>query len=165
MLRENKSSFVAELVSTAVSKKHIYGAVLCVENGENSFSLLHGAGNLTINKPYFIASVTKLYVTAVILKLRTKNCLSFQNKISEYLPDEILHELHLFKGKEYSKEITIKHLMSNTSGIPDYFSSDVVRELTAGKDQGWGFERTIASAKQKKPKFVPGKKAQYSDTN
>lgn len=165
MVRTIESSFVSELVSTAVSKKHIYGTVLCVENGDNSLSLLHGAGNLTINKPYFIASVTKLYVTAVVLKLRSKNCLSLQNKISEYLSDEILHELHLFKGKEYSKEITIKHLMSNTSGIPDYFSSNVVRELTAGKDQGWGFERTITRAKQKKPKFVPGKKAQYSDTN
>ena len=66
---------------------------------------------------------------------------------------------------DYSKEITIKHLMSNTSGIPDYFSSTLVSELTAGKDQKWGFDRTIAYAKQQKPKFPPGKKAQYSDTN
>ncbi|MGY0694701.1 serine hydrolase [Virgibacillus sp. FSP13] len=61
--------------------------------------------------------------------------------------------------------MTIKHLMSNTSGIPDYFSSDLIGELTAGMDQSWGFDRTIASVKQKKPKFAPGKKAQYSDTN
>ncbi|MFC0472282.1 serine hydrolase domain-containing protein [Halalkalibacter kiskunsagensis] len=165
MLRTIGPSFVAEIVSTAVSKKNIYGVVLCVENGDNSLSQIYGAGNLTINKPYFIASVTKLYVTAVLLKLRSINRLNFQNKISEYFSEEILHELHLFKGIEYSKDITIKHLMSNTSGIPDYFSSDVVRELTAGKDQSWGFERAIASAKQKKPKSVPGKKAQYSDTN
>ena len=66
---------------------------------------------------------------------------------------------------DYSKEITIKHLMSNTSGIPDYFSSTLVSELTAGKDQKWGFDRTIAYAKQQKPKFPPGKRAQYSDTN
>ena len=69
------------------------------------------------------------------------------------------------KGIDYSKEITIKHLMSNTSGIPDYFTSEAMRELTAGTDQSWGFERTIESAKQMKPKFTPGKKAQYSDTN
>ncbi|WP_318246473.1 serine hydrolase domain-containing protein [Guptibacillus algicola] len=41
----------------------------------------------------------------------------------------------------------------------------MIRELTAGKDQKWGFERTIASAKKKEPNFIPGKKAQYSDTN
>ena len=33
--------------------------------------------------------------------------------------------------------------MSNTSGIPDYFTSEVVKELTTGKDQSWGFERAI----------------------
>lgn len=55
--------------------------------------------------------------------------------------------------------------MSNTSGIPNYFSTDVLKELVAGKDQEWGFERVIASAKKKSPKFAPGKKAQYSDTN
>lgn len=165
MLRTIEPSFVAELVSTAVSKKNIYGAVLCVENGDNSLSLLYGAGNLTKNEPYFIASVTKLFITTVLLKLRTEGSLQLENKISEYFSDEILHELHIYKGKDYSKEITIKHLMSNTSGIPDYFSSEAVKELVAGKDQSWGFERAIACAKQKRPKFVPGKKAQYSDTN
>ena len=158
-------SFVEKLVSAAVSKKNIYGAVLCVENGDNSLSLLSGAGNLTTDQPYFIASVTKLYVTAVLLKLRSEKCLNLQNKISEYFSDDILHELHLYKGNEYSKEITIKHLMSNTSGIPDYFTSEAVKELTAGIDQSWGFERAMTSAKQLKPKFAPGKKARYSDTN
>ncbi|WP_227521479.1 MULTISPECIES: serine hydrolase domain-containing protein [Bacillus] len=165
MLRTIDSSFVADLVSTSVSKKNIYGAVLCVENGDSSLSLLYGAGNLSENKPYFIASVTKLYVTTVLLLLRREGYLQLENKISEYFTDEILHELHIYKGIDYSKDITIKHLMSNTSGIPDYFSSEAVKELVTGKDQSWGFGRVIASAKKKKPKFAPGKRAQYSDTN
>lgn len=165
MLTTIEPSFVDELVSTAASKKNIFGLVLCVESGDKSLSILKGAGNLRPDQPYFIASVTKLYVTAVLLKLRSEKWLNLQNKISEYFSDDILHELHQFKGIEHSKNITIKHLMSNTSGIPDYFSADVIKELTAGKDQSWGFEKTIASAKQKKPKFAPGKKAQYSDTN
>ena len=165
MLTTIEPSFVEKLVSAAVSKKNIFGAVLCVENGDNSITLLNGAGNLTTDQPYFIASVTKLYVTAVLLKLRSEKCLNLQNKISQYFSDEILHKLHSYKGIEHSKEITIKHLMSNTSGIPDYFTSEVVKELTTGKDQSWGFERAITSAKQLKPKFAPGKKAQYSDTN
>ncbi|MFB4166233.1 serine hydrolase domain-containing protein [Alteribacillus sp. JSM 102045] len=165
MLKTMNQSFLNGVVSTAVSKKNIYGAVLCVEKGDNSLPLVSSAGNLTADKPYFIASVTKLYVTAVLLKLKSENRLHLQNKISKYLSNDVLHELHLLKGIDYSKEITIKHLMSNTSGIPDYFSSDVIAALTAGKDQSWGFEKTITSAKQKKPKFPPGKRAQYSDTN
>ncbi|MGY0694700.1 hypothetical protein ACW2QC_18285 [Virgibacillus sp. FSP13] len=84
MLTTIEPSFVDELVSTAVSKKNIYGSVLCVENGDDSLSLLYGAGNLTTDKAYFITSVTKLYVTAVLLKLRSEKCLHLQNKISEY---------------------------------------------------------------------------------
>lgn len=157
--------FVDELVSNAASRKNIYGAVLCVENGDNTLSYLSGAGNLTIDKTHFIASVTKLYVTAVLLKLRSENRLHLHDTLSQYFSHDVLHELHLYKGIDYSKEITIKQLMSNTSGIPDYFSFRVIRQLSAGKDQSWGFERVIASAKQKKTKFPPGKKVQYSDTN
>ncbi|MEH7343544.1 serine hydrolase domain-containing protein [Bacillus sp. JJ1532] len=165
MLKTINQNFIDELVLTAVSKKHIFGAVLCVEKGDDSLSLISAAGTLTTNRPYFIASVTKLYVTAVLLKLRSENFLQLHDKISKYLPNDILHELHMLKGIDYSKGITIQHLMSNTSGIPDYFTGDVIAELTTGNDQSWGFEKTIASAKQKKPKFIPGKRAHYSDTN
>ncbi len=157
--------YLDDITSSAVSNNNIFGAVICVESGDGSLSLISGAGNLTADQPFFIASVTKLYVTAVLLKLRTENQLQLEDKISRYLSDDILHQLHVFRGVDYSKEITIKHLMSNTSGIPDYFSTNTVSELTAGKDQKWGFDKTITHAKRKKPKFVPGKKAKYSDTN
>ncbi|ARK32355.1 serine hydrolase domain-containing protein [Halalkalibacter krulwichiae] len=160
-----EASFVDEVVSRAGSKKNIYGAVLCVERGDQTFSHISGVGNVSFDQPYFIASVTKLYVTAVLLKLRYESRLQLEDKISKYLSDDLLRDLHVFKGKDYARDITIKHLLSNTSGIPDYFSSDVIRQLTSGNDQGWGFEKTIASAKEKKPKFAPGKRAQYSDTN
>lgn len=159
------SSFVDALVSMATAKKNIFGAVLCVENGDRSLSYLHAAGNLTEDQPYFIASVTKLYVTAILLKLRAEHLLDLDDSIATYLPEDILQNLHIFKGKDYSKDLTIRHLMSNTSGIPDYFSYDAMKELLAGVDKSWGFEKVIASAKQKKPAFAPGQKAQYSDTN
>ncbi|SOC41481.1 serine hydrolase domain-containing protein [Ureibacillus acetophenoni] len=165
MLTAIEPLFIDKLVEHAVSKKNIFGAVFCVESGDNSFSYISAAGNLTPDQPYFIASVTKLYVTAVILKLQSENRLNLQDKISQYFSDDILQGLHVYKGRDYSKEITIKHLLSNTSGIPDYFSSDAMKELLAGMDQRWGFERELVSVKQMKPKFVPGQKVQYSDTN
>lgn len=165
MLTAIEPSFIDELVAKAASKKNIFGAVFCVESGDHSLSYISAAGNLTPDKPYFIASVTKLYVTAVILKLKSENRLNLQDPLSHYFSDDILHGLHVYNGKDYSKEITIKHLLSNTSGIPDYFTSEATKELLAGKDQRWGFERELASVKQMKPKFAPGQKVQYSDTN
>ena len=165
LLTAIEPSFIDGLVSDAASRKNIFGTVLHVESGDHSLSYISAAGNLTTDQPYFIASVTKLYVTTVILKLRSENRLNLQDNLSHYFSDDILHGLHLFKGKDYSKEITIKHLMSNTSGIPDYFSSTATKELLAGNDQSWGFERELAAVKQMKPKFAPGQKVQYSDTN
>lgn len=160
-------SILNELLAQAINKKNITGAVLCVEKGDNSFSQVSGAGNIEENDSYFIASVTKLYITAIMLKLRAGNQLQLDDKISQYLHKDDVSRIHVLKGEDYSDEITIKHLMSNTSGIPDYFTSEVFLELANGKDQSWPLERTLQSVKQMKPKFKPGQKgkAYYSDTN
>lgn len=160
-------SVLNELVAQAIEKRNITGAVLCVEKGDNSFSHISSAGNIAKNDSYFIASVTKLYITAVLLKLRAENQLQLDDKISRYLRKEDVERIHVLKDKDYSNEITIKHLMSNTSGIPDYFTSEVFLELANGKDQSWPLERTLQSVKQMKPKFKPGQKGKvhYSDTN
>ena len=116
---------------------------------------------------YFIASVTKLYVTAVILKLRSERRIGLDDPIGKYLPEEIMAGLHRVENKDYSEEITVKQLMSNTSGIPDYFSGKVFSDLIAGHDQAWSLDKTLDAARRQKPRFKPGQrnKAQYSDTN
>jgi D-alanyl-D-alanine carboxypeptidase len=138
-----------------------------VEKGDGSVSLVSGAGNIRAGDQYFIASVTKLYITAVILKLRSQHLLQLEDKITKYLSRDITKGLHVLNGIDYTNDITIKHLMSNTSGIPDYFTSEMVSELVNGLDQSWHLEKTLEVIKQKKPKFKPGqkKKAQYSDPN
>ncbi|KOS69062.1 beta-lactamase [Lysinibacillus contaminans] len=156
-----------ELIAQAIKKRNITGAVLCVEKGDNSFSNVSGAGNIKEEDPYFIASVTKLYITAIMLKLRAENQVHLDDAISKYLLENDIRRLHILKDQDYSNEITIKHLMSNTSGIPDYFTSEVFLELANGKDQSWPLERTLQSVKQMKAKFKPGQKGKvhYSDTN
>ena len=128
---------------------------------------------MTARQPYFIASTTKLYVTAVILKLREENKLSLEDKIAKYLSPEIIHNLHVYKGKDYSNEITIKQLLSHTSGLPDYFSDkskngkSVFDDLSLGFDYYWSSDQAIEMSKKMSPKFVPETKgkAHYSDTN
>ncbi len=167
MKKSLNQSRLDDLMSYAITKKNIFGAVLCVEKGDHSLSLISGAGNIQADDFYFIASVTKLYITAVMLKIRFENQLQLEDKISDYLSADTISQIHVLNGVDYSNDITIKQLMSNTSGIPDYFTSDVVSELISGNDQSWHLEKTLEAVKQKKPKFFPGqkRKAQYSDTN
>ncbi|MBS4539488.1 beta-lactamase family protein [Clostridium sp. D2Q-11] len=168
-----KEEFLNNVVEEIGNKKDVFSAVLCVESGDNSFCWTGAAGEMKKDSQYFIASVTKLYITAVIMKLIKEGRINLHDKISKYLSDEFMEGLHVLKGVDYSNEITIKHLISNTSGIPDYFfhkQSDgktSASELLDGKDESWNLDKTINLVKELIPNFVPGKKgkAAYSDTN
>lgn len=129
-------------------------------------------GNLSTDQPYFIASVTKLYVTAIILRWQSMGMLDVNDPISKYLTEEVTEKLHFYKETDYSKNITIKHLLSQTSGLPDYFEDkadgqSLLDHISAGEDQAWTFEDTVRWTKQMKPHFAPGSKnkAHYSDSN
>jgi D-alanyl-D-alanine carboxypeptidase len=162
-----------QVVGEMVDNKTVFSAVLCVEKGDNNTSWTGAAGNMQKDSRYFIASVTKLYVTAVIMRLVEENRLKLNDKISEYLPGDLTQSLHVLNGVDYSNEITVAHLISNTSGLPDYFfhklpnGKTVESQLMEGKDESWHLEKTLDLVKNLKPKFIPGKKgkASYSDTN
>ncbi|MBW6515423.1 MAG: beta-lactamase family protein [Candidatus Cloacimonetes bacterium] len=168
-----KESFLNKTVEKIIKKKNIFSAVLRVESGDDSFSWTSAAGEMQKDSRYFIASVTKLYITAVVMRLIEEGKLSFTDKITEYLPSDLTEELHVLRGVDYSNNISIMHLISNTSGLPDYFfhkqanGKTAAAELTDGKDESWHLEKTIELVKDLKPKFIPGKKgkATYSDTN
>ena len=161
------------LLHKMIENKWIYSCVLSVQDSDASFSWTGAAGNMNKDSKFFIASVTKLYVTAVIMSLVEDNRIALSDKISKYLPEYICQNLHVLKGVDYSDEITICHLISNTSGLPDYFfhkqpnGKTVADELLDGNDESWHLDKTIDLIKGLKPNFKPGAKgkASYSDSN
>lgn len=160
-----------KIVQKTVDRKSVFGTIVSVRSGTESWT--GAAGDLQESQPYFIASTTKLFVTAVILRLRTENKLQLDDPIGGYLPASIMDRLHVYKGEDYSNQITIRHLLSQTSGLPDYFqdkskgSKGLLEEITAGHDCSWTFEEAVEMSKKVKPLFKPGTKgkAHYSDTN
>jgi len=61
---------------------------------------------------FHMASVSKLFVGTAILKLWENNLLSIDGKVCEYLPKFRMAD------NRY-KDITLRHLLSHTSGMPD----------------------------------------------
>lgn len=173
MRRMIKEELFIDVLNKMIDNKRIFSAVLCVENGDRSLSWTRAAGNMQKDSRFFIASVTKLYVTAVTMRLVEENRINLNEKISKHLPDHFCKGLHVLNGVDYSDEITVSHLISNTSGLPDYFfhkqanGRTVDSDLMEGKDEPWHLDRTIGLIKKLKPNFKPGArgKASYSDTN
>jgi D-alanyl-D-alanine carboxypeptidase len=112
-----------------------------------------------------MASVGKLFTATIIGMLHDKGRLSFEDKISKYLDKDLLSGLHFYRGKEYSGDISIKHLLTQTSGLNDVFFpllkkmiEDPNLNMTVREALEWG------KANQK-PVGKPGQRHFYTDTN
>jgi D-alanyl-D-alanine carboxypeptidase len=166
-------AFLSSITDKIVDNKRVFSAVLRVENEDGSLSYSGAAGRMEPESRYFIASVTKMYITAVVMQLVEEGRIQLDDRICKYLPEDYCQGLHVLKGADHSGTLTVRHLISNTSGLPDYFfhkqanGNTVASELMEGKDEPWPLERTIGLVKALKPKFRPGAKgkAAYSDTN
>jgi len=161
------------ILSQTQSQRLVFGVVACIESGDGRIHWSGATGNLAVDDQYFIASTTKLYTAAIVLRLRSEGLLHLNDKLEKYFADELLSGIHVFKGKDYSREINIRQLLSQTSGIADYFlgkrasGKSLEASITSGSDQSWTFEDVIADVKKMPAAFPPGKKgkALYSDTN
>ncbi len=159
------------IIDKLVDNNKIFGTSFLISQGDEVWAGC--SGNFTSDKPFFIASTTKLFVTAIILKFQSQGLLYLEDKISKYLDSSIMNGLHVLNSTDYSNEITIKHLLSHTSGLPDYFEDKNSRgisledELVSGIDQYWSFDDCLSRSKSLTSHFAPGtkKKAHYSDTN
>ncbi len=112
-----------------------------------------------------LASVGKLFTATVIGMLHDQGLLNFDDKIEQYLDADLMNGLHIYKGNDYSGDITLKHLLTQTSGLNDVFFpllkkmiSDQSLEITVREALLWGKTHL-------KPIGKPGQKHFYTDTN
>jgi D-alanyl-D-alanine carboxypeptidase len=99
------------------------------------------------------------------MKLVKAGELGLGEPICRYLPDPLMDGLHVYKGRSYSKEITVQHLLTHTSGIADDWAHpEFLGLITADTQKRWTPEETVEFVKQKcQPRFPPGGGFQYSD--
>ena len=176
-------------IDSLVSKNlDIFNAVIGVDTTQGDFHWSGAAGitdadqkkAMTVDTPIFIASITKMYTSASTMILEEQGRLSLDDPISKYLPEELIDGLHRYKGQDYTDQLQVYHLISQTSGLPDYFmdkpkgGKSIFDRLVVDNDLAWDLEEVVAIAKNDlSPKFPPepqaqkksGKSAYYADTN
>lgn len=113
---QNKSEELDKLMTQAHANGVFNGSVLVAENGKVIYRKAFGYANREIKqllKPEFcfdLASVSKQFTAMGIMILKERKKLSYDDKITKYFPE----------FPAYGKDITIRNLLNNTSGMPLY---------------------------------------------
>ena len=169
------------LVSGSLSKDGSVRSVeLAVARGDGSYSWTGAAGDanphgrvpVTADTPIYIASVTKVYIATLVMLLSQRKQLALDAPIAEYLPAALVGGIDVYHGHDYSGQVTVRQLVSMTSGMPDYYEEKGPDGKTgfdlfvADPARIWTPEETINRARNAlKPHFAPGHGLYYSDTN
>lgn len=169
-----------------VARSRVRHANLAIATGDGTrhWSAAAGPGDpadsddapLRPDTPFFVASITKQFIVTLVLQAHERGELDLDARLTAYLPPEVTDGLHVLRGTDHSSEITIRHLASHTSGLPDFFDKPrtgegLYEQLAAGRDRSWTFEDVLQMVRtQHRPHFepqdltAPRQKARYSDT-
>ncbi|WP_076545425.1 serine hydrolase domain-containing protein [Halanaerobium kushneri] len=116
-------------------------------------------------QPNYMASVGKLFTSTIISILYERGKLDFNDKISSYLDDDLLSGLHIYKGKDYTDSITIKHLLKQRSGLYDDFWP-LLDKIIEDSNFNMSPRKAVIWAKNNLKSYSPpGRKTKYTDTN
>jgi D-alanyl-D-alanine carboxypeptidase len=156
----------------------VKNCVLSVAKGDGSFTWSGAAGvatgqvPMTRETPIYAASITKLYTATVVMRLCEDGALSLDDPMAKYLPSTVVKGIHVYMGKDLSNQITIRQLLSHSSGIGDYYDQkgrdgkSLFEILLENPDSRWTVDQTIERARNDlHPNFAPGEGTSYSDTN
>jgi D-alanyl-D-alanine carboxypeptidase len=155
----------------------VHNAVLLVEGPrikwKGAAGMADGAGEpMTADHKFKGASIGKTFTATLILQLAEEGRLSLDDTIDRYLDDQVVKvdSLHVCKGISYGRRITIRHLLSHTSGIADYmedarFIPDVLGHPGAQYSPAKIFDKYYEYQTNHKALFPPGEGFNYSDVN
>ncbi|HKQ07377.1 MAG TPA: serine hydrolase domain-containing protein [Blastocatellia bacterium] len=149
---------IDKLAAEALAKGGVPSAsIAVVKNGRIVYVKAYGDARTeprtaaTPEMRYSIGSISKQFTAAAILLLQEQGKLSLDDRVARFIPD-----------LTRANEVTIRQLLSHTSGYQDYWPQDYVmpfmlKPVTA---------QQILDRWARKPlDFDPGTKWQYSNTN
>lgn len=134
------------------------GNVLISEKGKIIYEKAFGFANYENKIPmtgktiFPIGSVSKTLTAVAVLKLKEQGKLRLDDSITKYLPD-----------LPYPN-ITVRNLLSHTSGLPEYQSEAIIKEIGDKGVTNSDLEKVFARLKLPAD-FAPGSRWEYSNTN
>jgi D-alanyl-D-alanine carboxypeptidase len=166
-----QSSLEAELQkmldnAITTSKTKTPGAVLLVSTSSTRYvvaggqSILSSATAMKAADMLRIASMTKSFVSTVILKLREEGKLNLDDTVAKHLPETAAKIAN-------GQTATIRQLLNMSSGIFEYYDNpDYLKAVeTRPSRQAWTPEEVIAYVYGQSAYFSPGTQFKYTNSN
>jgi D-alanyl-D-alanine carboxypeptidase len=132
-------------------------SIAVVQNGKLVYTHAYGRAHIdpdkraTAEMRYSVGSISKQFTAAAILFLQEAGKLKLDDPVSKYVP-----------GLTRGDEVTIRQILSHTSGYQDYWPEDYLMISMTGPTTA----QEIIDRWAKRPlDFEPGTQWQYSNTN
>jgi D-alanyl-D-alanine carboxypeptidase len=161
---EKLHHLVTQFLREYSQEEHISAVAVTVKSPRHDIPISVYAGTMGIhqqnpidaNSLFQIGSVSKSFITTILLKLESDPSYHFNinDPITKFFP-------------QYKKwhSVTIKQLMNMSSGIPDYIIPEIVESFTANPYVHHDKKSWINYIYQKPLLFSPGTRYGYSNTN
>ena len=153
---------IDEAVERAVAQGKIPGGVFWLEHEGEIYAKAYGHMSVEpeivptrLDAIYDAASLTKVIATTpAIMLLMERGRIEIEAPVHRYLEDYSVGE---------GTDLTIRHLMTHTSGLPPGIPLSIEKE---GVSKKWeGYETALALAMAERPRTKPGTQFVYSDIN
>lgn len=151
----NESADLVRRVETALPP-HVGACVMSIDQGKVVFEHSYGLADIesktacTPETNFRMASVSKQFTATAVMLLVDRKKLSLDDPLSKFFPG----------FPEYGEKITVKHLLTHTSGIPAYES--LIPEGTKLQLDDLDVVHLLMDTKE--PQFSAGEKFEYSNS-
>lgn len=153
------------IISEQHAQKPFSGVISIRENGNIVFAQGYGLANKTEAIPntpstkFGMASGAKIFTGIGICQLVQQGLLTFDTRLKDCLP---------ISFPQFDPAITVHHLLTHSSGIPDYFDEEVMDDFAAlWKERPMYEIRTpsdfLPMFANQPMKFAPGERWSYSN--
>jgi len=155
---QDRIEHIDSILHTMESNDGFSGSVLISDHGKIVYEKSFGYSNAETRTPvtrdtlFLIGSVAKTFTAVALLKLKEQGRLELDDPITKFLP------------KLPYKHITLRHLLTHSSGLLEYQSEEVIKEIS---DKGVTNGELASVFVRLSPKlaFEPGSQWSYSNTN
>ncbi len=160
--REPRGACLQHVLDRAGRDPQLTGIVAAVERPAAGLCWRGRTGDLDVDSRFFVASTTKLHTTAILLRLIERGDLRLDDRLVDVVGVETVAGVHVRRGIDRTGAVTIEHLMSQTSGIADYFQgrqpdgTSLQESVLSGSDRSWTPADAIDIARSIGAAFPPG---------